>query len=307
MMALKELGETTEDFWRPLWDLPDHSTERLRTARSEWDMFQMDVIEFLRSRCFMKNRVTEEELHKMVGIFLVNGVTIGNPKSVSYGKALFPIFSNINHDCLSNAKFKIDQTTWAITVKAQCDIDKGEEITVQYLTSILGSHKRRKRIRAEWYFDCQCSRCQDPTEMDTMISALVCEVCEQDYLLPTEPLNMMSDWVCGSCDFFLKASDAEAKVDHIEEELSEVSGKRNLKALEDFVQHYTGRVLHPNHYLLLLAKRNYLFISRKNLIELMAKCSVQEQNELRSAFRNKSELYKEFWWIPEKLRCADAF
>lgn len=159
----------------------------------------------------------------------------------------------------------------------------------------------------EWHFDCDCSRCQDPTELDTFVSALVCEVCEEDYLLPTEPLNYLSPWTCGSCDFFMNATEAEAKVDAIEDELSLATSKRDLKALEDFVQHYSGKILHPNHYLLLLAKRNYLFISRKNLIDLMTKCTVEEQAELKAAFKSKSDLYKEFAWIPEKLLCADAF
>ena len=37
----------------------------------------------------------------------------------------------------------------------------------------------------EWYFDCTCRRCQDPTELETFVSALICEVCEDDFLLPT--------------------------------------------------------------------------------------------------------------------------
>ena len=37
----------------------------------------------------------------------------------------------------------------------------------------------------EWYFDCNCQRCQDPTELETFVSALICEVCEEDLLLPT--------------------------------------------------------------------------------------------------------------------------
>ena len=70
-----------------------------------------------------------------------------------------------------------------------------------------------------------------------------------------------------------------------EEELSEATSKRDLRVIEDFVQHYSGKILHPNHYLLLLAKRNYLFISRKHLIDLMSQCSLEEQSQLRAAFR----------------------
>ena len=103
--------------------------------------------------------------------------------------------------------------------------------------------------------------------METFVSALICEVCEEDFLLPTEPLDMFSPWTCGSCDFFLSSTVVEAKIDTIEDELSTITSKRDLRALEDFVQHYSGKILHPNHYLLLLAKRNYLFISRKNLLQ----------------------------------------
>ena len=167
--------------------------------------------------------------------------------------------------------------------------------------------KIRSILLGEWYFDCQCIRCQDPTEMETFVSALICEVCEDDFLLPTEPLDYMSTWTCGSCDFFLSATDAEAKVDAIEDELSLATTKRDLKALETFVQYYSGKILHSNHYLLMLAKRNYLYISRKNLIDLMTKCSVEEQAELKAAFKSKNDLYREFSWIPEKLYCSEAF
>ena len=53
----------------------------------------------------------------------------------------------------------------------------------------------------EWYFDCECERCRDPTELETFVSALICEVCEDDFLLPTEPLDYLSTWTCGTCDF----------------------------------------------------------------------------------------------------------
>jgi hypothetical protein len=56
-----------------------------------------------------------------------------------------------------------------------------------------------------------------------------------------------------------------------------------------------------------LAKRNYLFISRKELIELMTNCTVEEQAMLRSAFKQKQELFREFWWVPERLFCCETF
>ncbi len=97
------------------------------------------------------------------------------------------------------------------------------------------------------------------------------------------------------------------KVDCIEEELTDVSSRHSLSSVENFVSHYSAGILHPNHYLLLLAKRNYLFISRKELIDLLSKCTIDEQVLLRSAFKQKQELYREFWWIPERLFCCEMF
>lgn len=143
-MALKS---SSEDAWAPIGLLPDHVQERRRSAKSEWEMLQMEVVEFLRARCFLKNQITEEELHNLSGIFMANAATIKG----SQGKALYSIFSMINHDCVANAKFKIDVNSWNVTVKAQKHIRKGEEITVQYLSSVLGTHKRRKRIKGKVY------------------------------------------------------------------------------------------------------------------------------------------------------------
>ena len=73
-----------------------------------------------------------------------------------------------------------------------------------FLSSLLGTHKRRRRLRSEWYFDCSCERCVDPTELGTMVSAVLCEACETGYLLPKDPLDVYSEWPCSQCDFFLE-------------------------------------------------------------------------------------------------------
>ena len=147
MMAIKTSEETKSDHLKSILKLPDHVDERFNAAKSEWEMIDMEVVEFIRSRCFLKNQITEEELHHYSGIFTVNGVNIGSAKGSCFGKALYPVFSIINHDCYGNTKFKVDANTWEVQVKAQRQIQKGEEITIQYLSTILGTHKRRKRIK----------------------------------------------------------------------------------------------------------------------------------------------------------------
>lgn len=147
MLALKSQGsENTDDIWQTLMQLPEHKEERF--GKSEWNIIEMEVVEFLRNRCFMKSKLSEDELHKYAGIFAINAAAIGNPKGLNHGKALYPIFSTMNHDCVANAKFKIDTNSWDVRIKAQTFIKKGEEITVQYLSTVLGTHKRKKRLKS---------------------------------------------------------------------------------------------------------------------------------------------------------------
>ena len=71
---------------------------------------------------------------------------------------------------------------------------------VQYYSSVLGTHKRRRRLKAEWYFFwcldhyvhkylyryfwCMCERCKDPTELQTNVAGVTCELCEEGVMLP---------------------------------------------------------------------------------------------------------------------------
>ena len=53
---------------------------------------------------------------------------------------------------------------------------------------------RRKKLKEGWYFDCKCSRCQDPTEYGTLISATRCLRCGEGTILPC----MYFDFLLGS-------------------------------------------------------------------------------------------------------------
>ena len=313
-MREKSLREDEEydTSWSRISQLPDHSAERQSLRGGEWKMFQLDVVDLLRSRCFMKNDISEEELNRIIGIFVVNSVSLDTKNKQIHGKALFPVFSLINHDCLSNAKFQINAEGLInpkICVKAHRDIEAGEEITIQYVTSILGTHKRRKKLRSEWYFDCKCVRCSDATECGTFVSGVVCEVCgenSQHYMLPARPLDHYSNWVCSHCDFTLDVEIVEGKVDGIEDELSEITMKRETKLLELFIHHYSDTILHPNHYLLLLAKRNHLFLSRKNMIQHIArwKGPPEEAHELKENYKKQCDMFRRHVDILEMINCG---
>ena len=53
--------------------------------------------------------------------------------------------------------------------------------------------------RSYWFFDCECPRCLDPTELGSLMSAVKCSDCESGNLLPIDPKNLESDWLCSQC------------------------------------------------------------------------------------------------------------
>lgn len=66
---------------------------------------------------------------------------------------------------------------------------------------------RRPLLRSKWYFECRCSRCEDPRESGSLLSALLCsqpapsanKTCG-GLVLSSEPTSGDSDWQCESCD-----------------------------------------------------------------------------------------------------------
>ena len=112
------------------------------------------------------------------------------------GKGLYPIFAIMSHYCICNARYTLNPKSLSMYVRARSNIRKGEEISVQYLSALSGNFKRRKKIRDEWYFDCECRRCSDPTECGSYVSALKCDSCSSGNVLPIDSLEYNSKWKC---------------------------------------------------------------------------------------------------------------
>ena len=92
---------------------------------------------------------------------------------------------------------------------------------------------------------------------------MTCEACEAGHLLPRDPLDCYSEWPCDKCDFSLEVPDLERKIDQLEEELNYLSARKDLRRLERFISDLSGPVLHPQHYLLLIARfEGFLYHSK---------------------------------------------
>ena len=50
--------------------LPDHIVQR--AGLGEWDVHQAEIVNFLRRRCFLAKTFSEEDIHRAIGIILLN-------------------------------------------------------------------------------------------------------------------------------------------------------------------------------------------------------------------------------------------
>lgn len=154
------------------------------------------------------------------------------------------------HECISNTHHSITDD-FRMIVRNVVPIKKGEMITTTYTHTLEGTMVRRVHVKDSKLFDCRCARCQDPTEMGTHLSSIKCKNCQEGYLLAEEPLSYNPTWNCNSCGTQVPNKIVDHLVETIHEEIDEAEQVPSvIELLECILQKYSGKVLHPNHYLL---------------------------------------------------------
>ncbi|ELK10625.1 SET and MYND domain-containing protein 3 [Pteropus alecto] len=74
------------------------------------------------------------------------------------GVGLYPSMSLLNHSCDPNCSIVFNGPH--LLLRAVRDIEAGEELTICYLDMLMTSEERRKQLRDQYCFECDCSRCQ---------------------------------------------------------------------------------------------------------------------------------------------------
>ena len=109
----------------------------------------------------------------------------------------------------------------------------------------------------QWYFQCQCQRCQDPgSDFGTFINAIRCPKCAiadgNGYLT----LSEQSTWFCASCQLSVSGASVEHLVGQFLGALEEIhpGSETAIEDYESFIA-TAGDHLHKNHFTCLIAKR----------------------------------------------------
>lgn len=161
----------------------------------------------------------------------------------------------MSHDCTPNTHHAFTEEGNLI-LRSSVTIQKNSEITMSYVGTLLGTSERRQNLEQSKYFSCDCRRCADPTELGTFISGIKCDKCS-GYLLPQNPLDSKSNWVCYSettkqksspCTKMITAPDAVAIEKRESSRLESLTSETNIAEIENSLRQ---TICHRNHFLVL--------------------------------------------------------
>ncbi|XP_060500879.1 histone-lysine N-methyltransferase SMYD3 isoform X3 [Panthera onca] len=89
---------------------------------------------------------------------ICNSFTVCNAEMQEVGVGLYPSMSLLNHSCDPNCSIVFNGPH--LLLRAVRDIEAGEELTICYLDMLMTSEERRKQLRDQYCFECDCIRCQ---------------------------------------------------------------------------------------------------------------------------------------------------
>jgi len=253
MLAVKQ---QKPEIWDRVARLMDHLEER--RAEDKWRYVTDVVLPLITKRCSVNKEEGDEELmESIIGIFRTNSVKWEREKEegglIPVGHALLPVFSLLSHSCVNNTRYTQTRDGRMI-VRAVKPICKGEEVTTQYRGPNEGNVVRQLEIPQNWMFECSCQRCQDPTELGTHASTMVCPACGVPALLPTTSKPGEPVWECVACNEQQSRSYILEVVKRLEKQLETLPYSCDPPEWEALLLHF-NKELHPDHFLCMKVKR----------------------------------------------------
>ncbi|KAF5302614.1 hypothetical protein FQA39_LY10232 [Lamprigera yunnana] len=236
------------DVWKKIIKLESHCD-----FRKDTDDYQQDIIyvaKFILNFFKVESLFTEEEILKLCGIMVVNSHEI--PLSTPSQNGLFYFLSLFEHNCKSNA-YKTFTANGRVKLIAGVPIKKGEHISISYTEPLQTTLYRQKHLAETKFFSCLCSRCLDPSEFGTNLTALKCQkgTCA-GVMLPKNFQEDNSPWLCSTCDNKVSLKYAIDVTMRVGDELI-VMDKGNVDDCKKFLQYY-AKLLSPNHAYLIEIK-----------------------------------------------------
>ncbi|VVC87245.1 unnamed protein product [Leptidea sinapis] len=243
--------------WQQEIDMMETHTEE-RKKQASWAADYNNIVNFLLNHCKLGARFTEEDIIRVCGIIAVNAVEI--PSRGGYSThAVYPQLAVAAHSCVPNIAHTILYNNYEVQVRAAIPIKAGDILYISYTHALSPTIVRREHLRESKYFDCECQRCADPTELGTHMSTIKCSKCDNGVILASDPLDNESKWKCTDlkCGFETSSAAMRKMLAVIQAEVDQLDALQPtpeaIEMREAFLEKYKS-VFHPRHSILLSVK-----------------------------------------------------
>ena len=206
----------------------------MASDRSNWERVQREVAAPL-SRALSGLGVSAAEADHAAGAADVNCYEVANRTGDCGVRGVFPVTSLMSHDCAPNTRMAMDGDSCSNRCVASRNVAAGSQLTTAYVHLHLCTSLRRARLRDDWFFECTCERCRDPTELGTFLDGVRCLRCGEGVLLARAPLEFESDWICDKCEAVCPREKVKNVVKKLLREKESLK-RADLKGYMDFLE-----------------------------------------------------------------------
>ncbi|KAK8376856.1 hypothetical protein O3P69_010057 [Scylla paramamosain] len=234
------LRESNPEGWGVVMNMEHHSEERAKETKVDLEINIHVLRNILGLNC------AEKEVEQVRGAIATNAMQMTSPYGVPL-RALHPRVHFFNHSCTPNLQLSFT-TEGEMYVRTAVALEPGEPMYVTYTGTAMPLWERRACLRENYFFTCECKRCEDPNELDTDFSNPKCLECGNVIMKPHTWVGNIK-WVCPNC----KAEKSEQRVKEEVQtvlttlDMSDVSDTSSIRRLQ-YLLEQVGQEFHPQHF-----------------------------------------------------------
>jgi len=140
------------------------------------------LMRYIRDTCGIQG-YSDDEILTALGLMEMYGTHIQNG-----ARALHASYQSFQHCCVPNTYCTINPDL-SVTVRASVAVRSGSSLTRSLVDPLTATQLRRKELDKVFLIDCQCERCNDPTELGTNLGGIHDPDHGEAVFLPTTPLQ----------------------------------------------------------------------------------------------------------------------
>ncbi|XP_077261989.1 SET domain-containing protein SmydA-8 isoform X2 [Temnothorax americanus] len=255
--------------WEKIDRMEAHLDKRIGT--SIWRDREINIVNVIR-RFRMPAEIeppSAELMHKLCGILDVNAFELRSPGAVDglLLRGLYIEATLMAHDCRGNTHLTVDDN-FQLTIYASVAIKQDEPILFNYTSSLLGTADRKEHLREGKYFECECSLCTDPYELQSHLSSVLCPRCKKGFIGMQDDTSIVdpyerSRWQCQMCKRTYGGRLIRATLNICRTLIDECEDV-DIKRIDNLLRKLS-QSLHTNHFLMLSLKQKLLTACRKEI------------------------------------------